>query len=74
MMDGSDRVEFADVDVVSANDYILTCRVGPRVFAVRLRNLLPGTEIKAAGDRGRLVLDRATAVSLGLAPRRAPAP
>jgi CheY-like chemotaxis protein len=71
MMDGSDRVEFADVHVVSANDYILTCRIGPRVVAVRLRSLLPGTEINATGDRGRLVLTRAEAVSLGLTSRRA---
>jgi hypothetical protein len=70
MMDGSDRVEVADVQVVSANDYILTCRIGPRVVAVRLRTLLPGTEIKAEGDRGLLVLTRATAVSIGLMTRR----
>lgn len=66
-----DRVEVADVYVVSANDYILTCRIDARVVAVRLRSLLPGTEIKTTGDRGLLVLTRETAVSLGLATRRA---
>lgn len=66
-MDGSDRVEFADVHVISAHRYILTCRVDGLVVAVRLRSLLPGSEIKNTGDRGRLVLTRETAVSLGLA-------
>src|SRR5206468_4269363 len=66
MMDGSDRMEFADVHVVSANDYILTCRIGTRVVAVRWHSLLPGTEIKATGDRGLLVVTREAAVSFRL--------
>lgn len=67
MMDGSDRMEFADVEVISSNAFILTCRVGSRVIAVRLPSLLPGTEIRTAGDHGRLVLTRKVAVGLGLA-------
>ena len=66
MIDGSDRMEFADVHVLSANDYILTCRIGARVVAVRLRNLLPGTEIKAPGDRGVLVVTREAGVGFKL--------
>ena len=67
MMDGSDRLEFANVHVISGNRFTLMCRVGARVVSVRVRSLLPGTEIKETGDRGRLVLTREAAVSLGLA-------
>jgi hypothetical protein len=67
MMDSSDRVEFANVRVVSANSFVLVCHVGPRIVTVHLGSLLPGTEIKARGDRGRLVLTREAATSLSLA-------
>jgi hypothetical protein len=66
VIDGSDRVELVDVDVVSASRFVLTCRVGTRIIAVRPASLLPGTDIKVTGDRGRLVLSRKDAASLGL--------
>ena len=69
-MDESDPMEFADVLVVSASRFMLTCRVGARVIAVRPESVLPGTTLKATGDRGLLVITRSVAVSLGLVPRR----
>jgi hypothetical protein len=65
MIDGSDRVTFDNVDVVS-DGAILSCRVGKNVVWVPPRRMLPGTTIARAGDRGRLVLSRQTALNLGL--------
>ena len=67
MVDGSDRVEFADVYVVSDSRFVVMCRIGNLVVAVRPSSILPGSEVKVKGDRGRLVLSREVAVSLGLA-------
>ena len=67
MIDGSDRMQFANVYVVDASPFMLTCRIGNRIVAVRPRSVLPGTQIKEKGDRGCLVLSREVAVSLGLA-------
>jgi len=63
---GTQRVEFTDVEVVSANGLILMCRVGNRMVAVPTRRMLPGTDIARAGDRGRLVIGRELALNLGL--------
>jgi len=62
----SDGVEFDGVEVVSANDLILMCRIGERLVAVPARRTLPGTEVARAGDRGRLVIGRELALNLGL--------
>ena len=67
MINGADSLEFANVYVVSGSPFMLTCRIGNRIVAVRPRNILPGSEVKEKGDRGRLVLSREVAVSLGLA-------
>ena len=67
MIDGSDRVEFENVEVISATDLVVMCDVGGRVVGVPPLHMLPGSLISRAGDRGRLVLSRATAVDLGLA-------
>ena len=64
--DGASRVEFADVEVVSANNLVLICRVGDRTVAVPASRILPGTEVEHAGDRGRLVIRRELALNLGL--------
>jgi len=65
MMDGSDRVTFDDVQVLS-DGAILSCRVGRKFVWVPPRRMLPGTSIARAGDRGRLVLSREVALNLGL--------
>ncbi len=65
MMDGSDRVTFDDVQVLS-DGVILSCRVGRKFVWVPPRRMLPGTSIARAGDRGRLVLSREAALNLGL--------
>ena len=66
MEDGAQRVEFTDVEVVSANNLILMCRVGNRTVAVPVRRILSGTDVARAGDRGRLVIGRELALNLGL--------
>ena len=65
MMDGSDRVTFDDVQVLS-DGVILSCRVGKKVVWVPPQRMLPGTTIARRGDRGRLVLSREVALNLGL--------
>jgi len=66
MTDGTNRVEFLDVEVTGDDRLVLTCRVRGRIVAVPPFRILPGSEISRAGDRGRLVLPRAVAVTLGL--------
>ena len=61
-----DRVEFDGVEVVSADDLILMCRIAGRLVAIPARRTLRGTAIARAGDRGRLVLGRELALNLGL--------
>jgi hypothetical protein len=53
MVDGSKRVEFADVEVVWSDDVAATCRVGERIVAVAWRRMLPGSELSQAGDSRR---------------------
>ena len=65
-MDGSNRVEYADVEVIRDTSVILMCRVGTKVVGVPPRWMLPGTTIARTGDRGRLVLPREVALNLGL--------
>ncbi len=43
------------------------CQVGDKVVGVLPPHMLPGSDVSRAGDRGRLVLSRPTAVDLGLA-------
>jgi hypothetical protein len=67
MVEGSDRVTFDNVEVISATDLVVVCDVGGRVVGVAPPQMLAGSLVSRAGDRGRLVLSRATAVELGLA-------
>jgi hypothetical protein len=66
MIDGSDRVEFDNVEVVRHTDLIVMCRVGWKVVAVPRRRILPGTTITRTDASGRLVLPREVALNLGL--------
>ncbi len=66
MMDGSERVEFADVRVIGDTGLLLICRIGGQNVALPPQCMLPGSEIARTGDRGRLVLTRTEAVNLGL--------
>jgi hypothetical protein len=63
MMDGSQRVEFQDVHVVAA---AMLCRIGSDIVEVSPRYILPGTTVWGQGDKGRLVLTRELAITLGL--------
>ena len=67
MIHGAKRVEIADVVVLNDTDLVLYCRVGDEIVAVPSLRILPGTQIKHRGDRGRLVLPHDLAVDLGLA-------
>ena len=67
MIDGSDRVEFPDVEVIGHRGLLLKCRVGKKRVRVPLLRMLPGTTVALVGDRGRLILSRAVALDLVLA-------
>jgi hypothetical protein len=67
MMDGSNRQEFADVEVLSVSTLIVMCRVGRKVVGISPRGMLPGTTLVAqAGAKGRRVLSHEMALNLGL--------
>lgn len=66
MTDGSDRLEFRDVDVLGYRGVTLRCRVGTRVVSIPL-HCTPGSTMCGRGDRRRLVLMRKVAIALGLA-------
>ena len=67
MIDGAQRVEFKDVEVVAATYFTLRCLVGGKFVGVPTLRMLPGTDIAQRGDRGRLILPRDVAERLGLA-------
>jgi len=66
MIDGVQRVEFNDVEVVAATYFTLRCRVGGKFVGVPSLKMLPGTDIARRGDRGRLILPWDVAERLGL--------
>jgi len=43
------------------------CRVGSTLVSVPPRRILPGSQVRRRGDRGKLVLPKEVAVDLGLA-------
>ena len=66
LIDGSDRLEFDNVEVIRSDSATATCRVGNRLASVPWRWMLPGTELVRTGDSGRLVVPRELAKHLGL--------
>jgi hypothetical protein len=69
MIDGSQRVEFEDVQVLGMSDLLMMCQIGDQIVKVPSLQILPGTTISGHGDHGRLVLPRRVAIGLGLVPR-----
>jgi hypothetical protein len=67
MLEGAERVEISDVEVLDYGGLVMRCRVGDRIVWLPPLRMLAGTEIKKRGDRGRLVLPHDLAVELGLA-------
>ena len=61
-MEGSDRLEFRDVEALSYRRLSLVCRVGSTLVAVPPRRILPGSQVRRRGDRGKLVLPKEVAV------------
>jgi hypothetical protein len=62
-------IVFDDVEVLSATDMSIRCRVRKKTVMVGSLQPLAGTTISHAGDRGRLVLPRWVAEDLGLIER-----
>lgn len=67
MTDGTERIEIENVEVLDPSGLLMRCRVGDKVVGVPPLRILPGTQIRWKGDRGRLVLPLDVAVNLGLA-------
>jgi hypothetical protein len=67
MIDGTKRIEIENVEVLDASGRLMRCRCGDRIVGVPPLRILPGTEVRWTGDRGRLVLPLEVAVNLGLA-------
>jgi hypothetical protein len=67
MLEGTERVEIADVEVLHGGNLVWLCRVGDKVVCLPALGVLPGTEIRRKGDRGRLAIPHDLAVELGLA-------
>jgi hypothetical protein len=65
----SEIVAFESVEGVSETVNGLLCRIGARRLEISPRLLEIGSEVRKPGDRGRLVLARWVAESLGLAAR-----
>ncbi len=61
-MDFETSVEFADVSVLRYAGRNLICRVNRRRVRVAPVLILPGSEVRAPGDRGKLVIPRWLAV------------
>ena len=66
MNDDARHVDFADVEVLAATDFVLRCRVEGKFVGVPALRVLPGTEVARRGDRGHLVLPVDLAEKLGL--------
>lgn len=68
MMDGTNRIQFPDVEVLAGGAALyLRCRIGDQIVRIPSMRRLPGTTIGWPGDRGVLVLEREFAIGLGLA-------
>jgi hypothetical protein len=65
----NDDVEFGDIEVLDHDGSMLWCRIAGRTVAVPSLRFLSGTQIRATGDRGKLVLPREVAENLGLIAR-----
>ena len=61
-IEGSDRVEFRDVEALSYRRRSLVCRVGSMLVSVPPDRILPGSQVRRRGDRGKLVLTEAVAI------------
>ena len=59
-------ITFEDVRVFDATPLSLRCQVNGKMVRVGRAQMLEGTTIANAGDRGRLVVRRVTARDLGL--------
>jgi hypothetical protein len=66
-IEGSDRVEFRDVEALSYRRRSLVCRVGSMLVSVPPDRILPGSQVRRRGDRGKLVLPKKVAIDIGLA-------
>jgi hypothetical protein len=56
MIDGTKRIEIENVEVLDASGLLMRCRVGDKTVGVPPLRLLPGSQVRWTGDRGRVVL------------------
>ena len=61
-------VAFDDVEVIAETGLTLRCRIQGKEVVIGVAQWLPGTTVRHAGDRGRLVLPRWAVDDLGLTP------
>ena len=59
-------ITFDNVEVLSASDLGLMCRIQGKVVPIGRLQMLGGADVRDAGDRGRLVLPRCAVDALGL--------
>ena len=62
VMDFQSSIEFGDVEVLRYAGANLICRINRRRVRVAPVLVLPGSEVHAPGDRGKLVIPRWLAV------------
>lgn len=59
-------ITFDDVEVLSATDMALRCRIRGKVVTLGRLQVMQGTTVTRIGDRGRVVIPRWVAQELGL--------
>jgi hypothetical protein len=67
-MDPREEMTFEDVEVVGDDGLALKCVVEGRAVWIGHLQILPGSSVRAVGDRGRLVIPAWLARDLGLRP------
>jgi hypothetical protein len=59
-------LEFTDIHVLFDTGMSLVCLVDGIRVRIPLHLMRPGTEVRAAGDRGTLVIPKSLALTVGL--------
>jgi hypothetical protein len=66
-MDRREMIAFEAVEVVRETELALLCLIAGERHWIGRMQLLPGSEVKHAGDRGRVVLPQWLVIERGLA-------
>ena len=65
-MEGQATATFDDVEVVRDTELALLCTIAGARHWIAVSQVLPGSEVRHAGDRGRLVIPEWLAADRGL--------